>query len=88
VAIVAAAGSRAKNVLGAVLVTIVVLLAMPILGIVESVGRWLPSHLVGALAELPGGAAVSDYLPATLVTVLMIGLALWLAVRGAEAREL
>lgn len=88
VAIVAAAGSRAKNVLGAVLVTIIVLLAMPIVGIVESVGRWLPSHLVGALADLPAGAEVSDYLPATLVTVGMIGVALWLAVRWAEAREL
>jgi ABC-2 type transport system permease protein len=88
VAIVAAAGSRAKNVLGAVLATIVVLLAMPIVGIVESVGRWLPSHLVGALSNLPAGAAVSDYLPATLVSVVMIGLALRLAVRWAEAREL
>jgi ABC-2 type transport system permease protein len=88
VAIVAAAGSRAKNVLGAVLVTIVVLLAMPVVGIIESVGRWLPSHLVGALADLPAGAEVSDYLPATLVTVGMIGVALWLAVRWAEAREL
>ncbi len=88
VAIVAAAGSRAKSVLGAVLVTIVVLLAMPIIGIVESVGRWLPSHLVGALADLPGGAAVDDFLPAAAVTVLMIGLAVWLAVRWAERREL
>jgi ABC-2 type transport system permease protein len=88
VAIVAAAGSRAKNVLGAVLMTIVVLLAMPIVGIVESIGKWLPSHLVGALADLPAGEPISDYLPATLVTVLMIGLTLWLAVRGAEAREL
>lgn len=88
VAIVAAAGSRANTVLGAVLITIVVLLAMPIIGIVESVGRWLPSHLVGALADLPAGAAMSDYLPAALVTVLMIGLAVWLAVRWAASREL
>ncbi|MGZ8785642.1 MAG: hypothetical protein ACXW1Y_08795, partial [Acidimicrobiia bacterium] len=44
IAVVAAAGSRARNVLGAVMITIVVLLVMPILGIVEAIGRWLPSH--------------------------------------------
>jgi ABC-2 type transport system permease protein len=88
VAIVAATGSRAKNLLGAVLITIVVLLAMPILGIVEAISRWLPSHLVGALSGIPGGVAISEYLPATGITVAMIGLSLWLAVRWSDAREI
>jgi ABC-2 type transport system permease protein len=88
VAVVAAAGSRSKNVLGAVLVTIVVLLVMPIVGIVEAIGKWLPSHLVGALAGIPSGMGIDDYLPAAFVTVVLIGLSLWLAVRWSAAREL
>ena len=88
VAVVAAAGSRSKNVLGAVMITIVVLLVMPIVGIVEAIGRWLPSHLVGALSGIPGGVAISDYLPASGITVALIGLSLWLAVRWSATREL
>jgi ABC-2 type transport system permease protein len=88
VALVAAAGSRSKNVLGTVLVTFVVLLIMPIIGIVEAIGRWLPSHLVGALSGIPGGVEINEYLPATGVTLILIGAFLWLAVRWSEAREL
>lgn len=88
VSVVAAAGSRSKNVLGTILVTIVVLLVMPIIGIVEAIGKWLPSHLVGALSDIPGGAVIGDYLPAAGVTVLLIALFLWLAVRWSAAREL
>lgn len=88
VAIVVVVASRAKNVLGAVMITILVLLAMPIIGIVETIGEWLPSHLVGALAGIPGGVAIDAYLPAAAVTVALIGLSLWLAVRWSAAREL
>ena len=88
VAVVAAAGSRSRNVLGAVLITIVVLLIMPIIGIVEAIGKWLPSHLVSALAEIPAGTPIGDYLPAAGVTLALIGLSLWLAVRWSAAREL
>jgi ABC-2 type transport system permease protein len=88
IAVVAAAASRAENVLGVVLITVVVLLAMPIIGIVGSIGRWLPAHLVGALSAIPGGSAVGDYLPATGVTVALIALCLWLAVRWSQVREL
>ncbi|MGZ8755340.1 MAG: hypothetical protein ACXW15_09140, partial [Acidimicrobiia bacterium] len=88
IAVVAAAGSRARNVLGAVMITIVVLLVMPILGIVEAIGRWLPSHLVGALSDIPGGTAIGDYLPAAAVSVIVTGLSLWLSVRWSARREL
>jgi ABC-2 type transport system permease protein len=88
IAVVAAAGSRARNVLGAVMITIVVLLVMPILGIVEAIGRWLPSHLVGALSDIPGGTAVGDYLPGAAVSVIVTGLSLWLSVRWSARREL
>ncbi|MGZ5383893.1 MAG: hypothetical protein ACXWH0_07925 [Acidimicrobiia bacterium] len=88
IAVVAAAGSRARNVLGAVMITIVVLLVMPILGIAEAIGRWLPSHLVGALSDIPGGTAIGDYLPAAAVSVIVTGLSLWLSVRWSARREL
>lgn len=88
VAVVAAAGSRANNILGAVLITIVVLLMMPIIGIVEAIGEWLPSYLVGALADIPGGAGIDDYLPAAGVTVALTALALLLSVRWSTVREL
>ena len=89
VSLVAAVAARARSVLGTVLVSIVVLLVMPILGIVDSVGRWLPSHLGGALGALadPSGDP-RDYLPATVLTLVLTAVLLWLAARLARTREL
>lgn len=89
VALVAAVASRAPSVLSTVLVSIVVLLVLPILGIVDAVGRWLPSHLGGALGVLaaPTGDP-ADYLPAIVLTLLLTGGLLWLAARLARTREL
>ena len=88
VMVVAAAGGRAQSVLGTVLASIVVLLVMPIVGIVDAVGTWLPSHLVGALTAIPDGAPASDFLGAAAVTMAAAGAAWYLAVRWASAREL
>src|SRR5690606_582806 len=89
IALVAMIAGRAKSVLGTVMIAVVVLLVMPIIGVVEAVGRWLPTHLAGALGALPAGAAeASDYAGAVVVTTLAIVLFLWLAVRLAEHREL
>lgn len=88
VALVAAVAGRAHSVLSTVLISIVVLLAMPIAGLVQSVGRWLPTHLSTALIGLSGGGSVSEYLPATAVTAVVIPLLLWLAVWLANRREL
>ena len=88
VAVVAAAAGRARSVLGAVMITVIVLLVMPIIGVIEAIGEWLPSHLVGALAELSAGAAIGEYTGAATVTILAIGLAVWMAVRWSAAREL
>lgn len=89
VALVAAVAGRARTVIGTVMVSIVVLLVMPVLGISEVIGRWLPSHLANALAALPAGATeASDYLPATGVTVVAVAALLWLAVNLAGRREL
>ena len=71
------------------LVSIVVLLVLPILGIVDAVGRWLPSHLGGALGVLAAPAGdPADYLPAIVLTLLLTGGLLWLAARLARTREL
>lgn len=87
-ALVAAVAGWAKNVLGTVMIAVVILLVMPILSIAEALARWLPSHLSGALAELPGGAAAGDYLPATIVTIAATAALVWLAIAGAKRREL
>jgi ABC-2 type transport system permease protein len=88
VAVVAAAAGRARSVLGTVLVSIFVLLLLPIVGIVDAVGDWLPNHLVNALTAIPDGAPAREYLKAAVVTVIAGTAALWLAVRWATAREL
>jgi ABC-2 type transport system permease protein len=87
-AVVAAAAGWAKDVLGTVMVSVAILLVMPILGIADVVAKWLPTHLSSALAELPGGAPAADYVPATIVTVASTVGLVWLAVSGAQRREL
>jgi ABC-2 type transport system permease protein len=89
VALVAAVAGRASSVLGTVMISIVILLVLPIFGIADAVGRWLPSHLGGALAALPAGSAdIGDYLPATAVTIVATAGLFLLAIRFAESREL
>ncbi|NIR38677.1 MAG: hypothetical protein GWN02_20240, partial [Gemmatimonadetes bacterium] len=89
VALVAAVAGRASSVLGTVMASIVVLLVMPIFGISDAIGRWLPTHLGGALGALPAGATEpSDYWRASLMTVVLVALLLWLAASLAERREL
>jgi len=88
VAVVAALGSRLGGVLGTVAATLVVLLVLPIAGIADAVGRWLPSHLVGAQVDLVKGGSAGDYLGAAFVTILAIAVLLTAAVRWAESREL
>lgn len=86
--LVAAVAARARSVLGTVMVSIVSLLVLPILGVVDVVGRWLPSRLASALGVLPSGAVdVSDYLPSVAVAlVATVGL-LVLAARLSASRE-
>jgi ABC-2 type transport system permease protein len=88
VAVIAAAAGRATSVLGAVLIAVVVLLLLPIVGIVDPIGEWLPSHLVGGLAAIPDGESAAGFLPAAGVTVAATAAAWALAVRTAGAREL
>lgn len=89
VAMVAAVAGKVSSILGTVMVSIVILLVMPVIGVADVVGRWLPTHLAGALGTLPAGtASASDYLGASLVAVVSGAALLWLAVRLAGHREL
>jgi len=88
VAVAAALGSRLGGVVGTVVTTLLVLLVLPIAGIADAVGRWLPSHLVGAQVDLVKGGSAADYLGTTLVTIVAIAILLTAAVRWAESREL
>ncbi len=88
VALVAAFASRISGVIGTVAATLLVLLALPIVGLVGTTGRWLPSHLVGAQVDLLSGTAVGEYLPASLVTIGLTPLLVWLAIRWTARQEL
>lgn len=87
-ALVALVAARAGSVLLTVVISVVVLLLLPVLGVAPALGNWLPSHLVGAVDGLVRNAAFSDYAGAAVVTVALTAGALWLAVRWAEQREL
>lgn len=88
VALTAAAASRTNSVLAAVGTTVIALLGLPLLGVIDVVGRWLPSHLVGALDALARGSSASEYLPAVAVTLaLTLGLGR-AAAAGVRRRQL
>ncbi len=69
VSVVAFFGSTLKNVLPTVILSLVVLVILPIVGLIPSLTDWLPSHLTGALDGLVGGAAIGDFLKAMFVTL-------------------
>jgi ABC-2 type transport system permease protein len=88
VAVVALAAAIGRSQLPTVLITLAFLIALPILGLVKDLGRWLPSSLIGALDGLLTGVPLSHYLPAVALTAAAIPALLWGAVRLAAGREL
>jgi len=88
VAVAAAFGSRLGSVVGTVAATLLVLLVLPIAGIADEIGRWLPSHLVGAQVDLVKGGSAADYVGTTLITIMVIAVLLTAAIRWAGSREL
>ena len=88
VALVAAAAARAKSVLSTALIAILILLALPLIGIVPDIGEWLPSHLVGALDGMVRGNSFSEYVPSLVVTVASTVAALWASVVWGTRREI
>jgi ABC-2 type transport system permease protein len=88
VTVVAAVGARLRSVLGTVGTTVVLLLIMPIVALVRSIGHWMPSHLVGAQVDLITGGDLTDYLPAAGVTVVAGAALVAAAILGVRRREL
>jgi ABC-2 type transport system permease protein len=89
VALVGAIGSRSSTVLATVAVSIVILLVLPLLGLVEAIGRWLPSYLLGAMdALLRDTEPAGEFLPATLITVALTAGLVRAAAIWARKREL
>lgn len=88
VAVVAAASTWTRSVVTAVFATIAVLLLLPALGVIEAVGPWLPSSLLGAVAAMVDGQPAAEYLRALTVAVALTVVLLLVAVRRADVREL
>lgn len=89
VAVVALAAGITRGAVGTMFLAFALVLAPQItLGLLGGVGEWLPGHLAGALAGLNDGSREPlDYLRAMLVTVSTAALALALAVRLLDRRE-
>jgi ABC-2 type transport system permease protein len=71
VAVVAFVSALARSVLTVIGISVVVLLALPILGVVQALSPWLPSALVGALDALARGADATQYLRAAAVSLVV-----------------
>jgi ABC-2 type transport system permease protein len=88
VAVVAALAGFTRSQATTVFAALAVLLAFPLVGIVDAVGSWLPSELLGAAAAMVEGEPASAFVRAVAVTVLATAGLLVLAVRRFAAREL
>lgn len=88
VALTALAASMLRGALATAGTTLVVLLGMAILGGLRGVGRWLPTTLLSAMADLVGAGRPGDYLPAVASTILAGVAALAAAVIFAARREI
>lgn len=87
VAVVAAVAQWTRGLLATVMTSLGVLLALPIIGIADVVGRWLPTRLGGALADLVGEGAAGDYVGPAATAIVAIPVLLTIAMLGARRRE-
>jgi len=87
VALAAMATALVRSTLGAVGLTVVVLLVLPIAALIHSIQYWLPSSLVNAPVNLLNGAHLTRYLPAIGVALIASAALLVGAVARLRARE-
>lgn len=87
-ALVLVAASRTNNTAAAAAGGIGGALLIAIAGIWRPLGQWLPSELVGSLPVLAGGASASDYVRATVITVVATVALVALALHLFQRREL
>jgi ABC-2 type transport system permease protein len=88
VAVVAAMAGYTRSQATTVFGALILLLALPILGIADAVAVWLPSELVGAAAAMTEGVPASEYVRSAVVTLAVTAAALAVALRRFAAREL
>jgi ABC-2 type transport system permease protein len=88
VAVTVLAASLARTTIATAGITFMLLLALPILGTVHVIARWLPSALVNAPVDLVNGTHQFGYFwPAFVVTAGASAIGLAVAVRRLNARE-
>lgn len=88
VAVVAAVSGLLRSIVAVALASLAVLVLLPIIGLVPAAEVWLPSHLFMAVAGLIDGNPASEYLRATIVTLVLVPALLWFAMGRYAAREL
>jgi ABC-2 type transport system permease protein len=87
VALTAAVASVMRGVAATAGVSLAGLLGLAILGGLTPVGRWLPTHLAGAMTELVRGTSAADFGPAVLTSLAGTVAALTVAVVLGARRE-
>jgi ABC-2 type transport system permease protein len=87
IAVVAAAASLVRGTLGAISISLAVLLFLPILGFIGPVHHWLPTALTNAPVNLLNEASLSDYVPAIAVATALTPALLTLAVLRLRHRD-
>lgn len=88
VAVVAVSATLVKSQLNAVMLSLGVLIALPIMALVRGVAAWLPSYLVAAPDGLVGDQPLTNFARATCVTLVATVVCLWLAIRRSANREI
>lgn len=87
VSLVAAVAQWTRSTLSTVLASAAVLLLLPLVGVVDVVGRRLPSRLAGALPDLAGTGAPGDYLGAVASALVASAALFAVAVRASRHHE-
>lgn len=79
----AAFGTHLRSAMTTAAATLGLALALAIVGVVEPLGVWLPSRLLGALSTLPAGGDAAPFARSLIATIAATVLLLLVAVRGA-----
>ncbi len=87
VALVGAVAQWMRGVLPTVMMSLVILVVFPIIGVVPAIAPWMPSRLGSALADTATSGVSGDLWKPSLVAVVAIGGLLWAAGVGARRRE-
>jgi ABC-2 type transport system permease protein len=88
VALVAFLAALVRGALAAAGSALVLLLFAGVAGSATGVSAWVPTGLLGALADRTAGRPATDYLPGLAVTLVLTALALAGAVLLGDRREL